>query len=242
LLAGLAGWADASAAQAGSPWSAVTYPLAIMMSLAVLAYAFGIGLNLATGRLLPRQSSGAVDDGASCAVLLEMCQRLAAGQVPLVRTAVTVALFCGEEVTMQGSRAYVRSRHWPLPAYSLNLEGLGQDGDYILWQADGTVLGRLPTDPALNAAVSACVEAASLRRVCLGDRCNSDTDSFLRAGIPSTCLGSLDSRLGMTGLHGPADNPRRIVPERLQEAARDLERLLCYVDSTPDWRDRAGLR
>lgn len=226
VAAGGFGGADAFLATGGSPFVAFTYPLAIALSLSVLAFSLGMGLNLATGRLLPRQSRGAVDNGAACAVLLELCQRLATGKIEAKGVTVTVAFFAGEEVTMQGSQAYVDSRPWPLPATALNLECLGQDGDYVVWQADGTVLTRCPTDPGINAALEAAVRSVTGRQVQMAPFLNSDAYSFLRRGIRAATLGSLDSRLGLTELHGPLDHPGRVTAARLEEAVLVLREFL----------------
>ena len=90
--------------------------LGAVLTLPMLFLAFGLGLNLSTGRLL-KPSQGAVDNGAACAILLGMADRRAFlanlqspipnfHNYPLPNTRVTIALFTGEEVQMQGSRAY----------------------------------------------------------------------------------------------------------------------------------------
>lgn len=237
------GWADAFLATGGSPLAAFTYPLSIALSLGVLAFSLGMGLNLVTGRLLPRQSRGAVDNGAACAVLLELCQRLATGKIEVKDTTVTVAFFAGEEVTMQGSRAYVDGRPWPLPATALNLECLGQDGDYVIWQADGTVLTRCPTDPGINAALEAAVRSVTGRQVQIIPFLNSDAYSFLRRGIKASTLGSMDRRLGLTGLHGPLDHPGRVTAARLEEAVLVLQGFLEGArGGEAGWRVSEGVR
>lgn len=218
----------------GMPGGGLTGPFHLVLVAAaglVLAFALGMGLNLASGRLLSRQSTGAVDDGGACVVLLELCRRLATGSVALRTTAVTVAFFCGEEVTMQGSQAYVRGRKWPAPTVSVNLECLGQDGEYFLWDTDGTVLHRLPTDSDINAALEAAVVSVTGRVPARLPLLDSDTYSFLRRGVPASGLGSLDVRLGATGLHGGLDRPERVHGVRLAEAVAILERLLRDVDT-----------
>lgn len=196
----------------------------------VLLFCWGMGLNLATGRFLPRQSTGAVDDGGACAVLLEMARRLATGAVRLERTRVTLAWFSGEEVTMQGARAWVRSRQWALPARAVNLEAVGQDGGYFTWDADGTVMARVPTDTALTAALShACLQVTG-RPLTAVPEVNSDALAFLEAGIPAAGMGSMDTTIGAGGLHGPLDAPTRVYAERLSESVTILETLLAAID------------
>ena len=132
---------------------------------------------------------------------------------------------------MQGSRAWVRSRPWPLPACSINLETLGQDGEYFTWKADGTVLSRRATDERLTAAVSAACERVTGRPAASLPVSNSDTFAFLAAGIPAAGLGTLDRSLGAAGLHGPLDAPERVSTARLNEAVAVLRELLKTIDS-----------
>ncbi|MCP4168407.1 MAG: Zn-dependent exopeptidase M28, partial [Chloroflexi bacterium] len=175
-----------------------------------------LGLNLLLGRVA-QPSQGAVDNGAACAVLLGLAQRLASAKIELARTQVTLAIFAGEEVNMQGSAAYVRQQDFPLPLSALNLELVGQNGPYILWRADGNAFTRIPTSQPLNDDLSAAVLAVTGERVQWQDYLNSDTYSFLSAGIPAATLGSLDNTYGVRELHRPTDNVARVAVERLPE-------------------------
>jgi Zn-dependent M28 family amino/carboxypeptidase len=196
------------------------------LSALLLFLAWGLGLNLTLGRFV-RPSQGAVDNGAACAAMLGLAERLAREPGLLRRTRVTLALFAGEEVNMQGSRAYVRDRAWPVPAAAVNLEILAQDGDYVFWEQDGSVFKLTPTAPEVNALVTAAVTQATGQAPCPAGPVNSDCGSFLAAGIPATTLGTRDRRLGFGGLHGPADNLGRIVMARLPEAVEILAGLVA---------------
>ncbi|NOY98387.1 MAG: Zn-dependent exopeptidase M28 [Chloroflexi bacterium] len=225
LALGLLGPLDAWLHALGSPWADLSFRLGAALSVPLLFLAWGFGLHLSLGRWL-EPSQGAVDNGAACAILLGLAQRLAAGEIPLQKTRVTLALFTGEEVNMQGSRAYVKSREWPLPAAVVNLEIMAQDGDYVLWEQDGDAFRLLPTAPRLNELLSGAVQAATgiaPRRV---GPVNSDAASFLFAGLPATTLGAYDARLADTGLHRPSDNLARVVMSRLPEGVRILEHFL----------------
>lgn len=198
--------------------------LALGLCLPLLILAWGYGLNLTLGRLV-QPSQGAVDNGAACAILLVLAGRLRSGELP-GRTRVTLALFTGEEVDRQGSRAYVRSRGWDLPAEALNLEVMGQDGEYVLWEREGSVFGLKPCSRELNAAVSAAVSAVTGAAPVPGGPITSDGASFLAAGIPTAVLGTYDRRLRDTGFHRPADHLNRVRLERLQEGVDILIQFL----------------
>jgi hypothetical protein len=195
-------------------------------------YALGMGAHLAAGRLRRQQSSGAVDNGAAVAVLLDLALRLQRGTIPLEHTAVTLLFTVGEEAQMQGALAYVRDRDdWPLPARVVNLEILGQDGGYLLWVADGTAMLNLDADAELNMALARAVEAVTGAQPTTAPRINSDAFAFLRQGIPAATLGSFDQQLGERELHGPLDCAERVHPARLSQAADLLARFLVDLDS-----------
>jgi Zn-dependent M28 family amino/carboxypeptidase len=189
----------------------------LALALPLLALAWGLGLHLALGRLAP-PSTGAVDNGAACVILLALAERMARGEGLPQRSRVTIALFGGEEVNMQGSRAYVRDQA-PDPARTsvVNLEMMGQDGAYLQWAADGDALRLWPTDPVLRRLVDGAVQDRTGAAALVADWINSDGGSFLMAGIPAAVLGTLDRRLGLAGMHGPDDRPERITPARLAE-------------------------
>lgn len=202
-------------------------------------YALGMGANLATGRLRRRQSSGAVDNGAAVAVVLDLAQRLQRGTSPLEHTSVTLLFTVGEEAQMQGALAYVRDRDdWLLPACVVNLEILGQDGGYLLWNEDGTAMRRLEADAELNGALARAVEAETGERPTTAPRISSDAFAFLRDGIAAGTLGSFDQELGERELHGPLDSPDRVSPARLVQAVDILARFLADLDSGP--RERSS--
>jgi hypothetical protein len=195
--------------------------------------ALGMGANLAAGRLRRRQSSGAVDNGAAVAVLLDTAWRLQRGTIPLEHTSVTLLFTVGEEAQMQGALAYVRDRdNWPLPTSVVNLEILGQDGGYLLWAEDGTAMLSLEADAELNAALVRAVEAKTGERPTTAPQINSDAFAFLRQGIPAATLGSYDQQLGERELHGPLDSPERVCPARLIQATNILARFLVDLDQT----------
>ena len=211
---------------AGYPWGEIVFWASVLLTIPMLLLTWGFGLHLSLGRLL-EPSQGAVDNGTSCAILFGLAERLAAGEIPLEGKKITLALFTGEEVNMQGSRAYVAQREWPLPAAAVNLEVMAQDGETVYWEQDGTVFRLLPTAEKANQAFAAALEQVTGEAARPFGPVTSDGGSFLLAGIPATTIGTLDSRLGATGLHSPADNLARVAFERLPQGVEVLEAFLA---------------
>lgn len=230
LALGLLGPLDHYLLASGSPAAAWTYGLGVLLSLPLLFLAWGLGLNLTLGRFRP-PSQGAVDNGAACAILLGLAQRVQSGALPLKRTRLTLALFSGEELNMQGSLAYVQSREWPLPARALNLEVMAQDGEYVLWEQDGFSLKLWPCSDEINQTAAQAVQQVTgvePRRV---GPVNSDGGSFLRVGVPASTLGTYDREQVDRGFHSAKDNLGRVVIERLPEAVEILSTFVAHYDS-----------
>jgi hypothetical protein len=205
--------------------------LAFLAALPVAVYGLGMGANLVGGRFSRQPSRGAVDNGTAVAVLLDLARRLHRGRLSLDHTAVTLLFTVGEEAQMQGALAYVRGRSaWLLPTCAINLEVVGQDGGYLLWEEDGTAMQRLPADANLNRALGRAVEAVSREPPVRAPTINSDAFAFLRQGIPAATLGSLDTKLGGRGFHSSLDAPGRVDPDRLVETTRVLGCLLAEMD------------
>lgn len=219
------------------PWLQIRVPilaktiggLGLGLSVLILIPVWGFGLNLILGRLIT-PSQGAIDNGTACAILLDLAHRLASNEISLQHTRVTIALFTGEEVGMQGSHAYVRSRDWPLPTVVINLELMAQDGDYVIWECQGDSLRLRPSPAWLNEAVAAAVLDTTGNPVRFVRLLVSDGFSFLSAGIPTTVLGTYHRQMAGGGLHRPADNLDRVVWERLPESVEILTLLLSRDD------------
>jgi acetylornithine deacetylase/succinyl-diaminopimelate desuccinylase-like protein len=230
ILLGLLGPLDAWLWAHGSAWAGVVFWAGIGLGAFMLFLAWGFGLNLSLGRLM-EPSQGAIDNGTACAILLGLAERLSRGEIQLQRSRVTLALFAGEEVAMQGSRAFVAAREWPLPTIALNLEIMAQDGDYVIWERESNGLRRLPTADGLNQAVAGLVAEVTGRPARFIAQLMSDTFSFLDAGIPASVLGTHHSHMGGGGLHRPTDNLGRVVMPRLDEGVEILERLLARYEA-----------
>jgi acetylornithine deacetylase/succinyl-diaminopimelate desuccinylase-like protein len=216
---------------AGFPSAAFRW-LAFAAGLPAAAYGLAMGANMIGGRFSRHPSTGAVDNGAAVAVLMALAQELQHGQLDLQHTSVTLLLTVGEEAQMQGALAYVRDREeWRLPSCAVNLEVLGQNGGYALWEEDGTAMLRLPTDPTLNQALERAVEAVCGEHLVRVPQVSSDGFAFLYHGIPATTLGSFDIDVGGRGLHSAQDRPDRVDVQRLGEAVDVLSHLLTKMDA-----------
>ena len=215
----------------------VAYWLALLSALPGTAYGLGMGANLIGGRFSRRPSSGAVDNGAAVAVLLELAKLFHRGVLSLNETAVTLLFTVGEEAQMQGALAYVGSALSKdrggdsIPTCAINLVVLGQNGGYLLWDKDGTAMVRLLADATLNSALARAVEAATGEPPVRAPQLNSDAFAFLRAGIPTATLGSYDRDLGGRGMHSAQDSASRVDPACLVEATEVLCRFLNEFDS-----------
>ena len=225
-LLGILGPLDRILLDSGSAWANFTFGAGLAICVPVLFLTLGMGLNLALGRLSKNPSRGAVDNGSSCAILLGLAERLQESGVMFEQTRLTLALFDGEEVSMQGSRAYVKSRDWSPPVMALNLEIMAQDGATVYWEEDGISLKMAPTSPEVNQRIRAAVEAVTGQPAQPGGPINSDGGSFLKGGIPSSTLGTYDLKWKERGLHQASDNMPRVVIGRLAEG---VEILLKFV-------------
>lgn len=241
VLIGVLSPVDRALLAAASPLAPWSFALQIGMCLALLFLSWGLGLNLSLGRLRP-QSTGAVDNGAACAILLGLADRLQRGEIPLEKTRLTLAIFGGEEVNMQGSLAYAKGRAWPLPAAALNLEVMAQDGDYVIWDLDGFSLKLIPTAPEINRCIAQAIQAVTGHPPVHGGPVNSDGGSFLRYGIPAATLGTYHTVWHDRGFHLPSDNLSRIVPARLPEAVEILSHFARSVDQELFFANFANLR
>jgi acetylornithine deacetylase/succinyl-diaminopimelate desuccinylase-like protein len=226
ILIGVEGFLPAGSAAEVVHW------LALLFALPVAIYGLGMGANLIGGRFSRNPSTGAVDNGAAAVILLALAQRLQREELILDRVLVTLLFTVGEEAQMQGALAYVRDReHWPVPIAIVNLEVMGQNGGYVVWERDGTAMLSLPTDPFLNQMLAEVVEEVTGDRPIPAPSISSDAFAFLRRSIPATTLGSFDLELGGRGFHSALDSPDRVHPGRLAETVEILGRFLESTDS-----------
>jgi hypothetical protein len=221
-----------------APITALGLPLALLMLVAALrprprltriavagALLNGLGMFLAQtgGAFVPSRSPGAVDDGAGCAVLLELASRLE----PLQHTEVRLIFFSGEEIGIEGSRAYVAAMDRSLPTRVVNLDGVGMSSELSLYRSESGVLRSFPPDPALVATVE---QVTPLHHAWYP--ATTDARAFLEAGVGAVNLSSeLPGHPLPRGMHSRADTRERVdlkaldwTVQVLVAVARELDR------------------
>ena len=212
-----------------SPWSYYSMGLGIGLIIPMLLLAWALGINLVSGRFL-NPSQGAVDNGAACAILLSLANELNSTTLSHDRTKITLALFTGEEVNMQGSRAYAGSREWNYPTMAINLEVMAQNGKYVYWEQDGNSLTLMATTDTANQLIQSSVYEITGYPAEPAGSVNSDGYSFLSRGISTGILGTYDIHWKDTGFHRPSDNLQRVVMERLPQGVDLLKTLITKYD------------
>ena len=100
----------------------------------------------------------------------------------------------------------------------------------MYFERDGNTFRLLQTDKTLNQSIAAAVEEVTGHNVQPFGPVTSDGGSFLLAGIPATTIATTDTRLGVTGLHSPADNLDRVVFDRLPQGVKILKVFLRQVE------------
>ena len=206
------------------------YIAAIILTLPTLILAVALGFNLSVGRLLT-PSQGALDNGTACAILLGLAQRLQDGVIAPANTRITLAWFTGEEADRQGSWAFAKSRSHDLETAVVNMEVMAQDGDYVLWNEDGTIFKRRDTDPKLNALLSNAVAEVTGLETVSGGPMVSDGAAFINRGIATAVLGTYDTTRVDTGFHCPDDCLDRVVFSRLPEGVDILAEFIAQFDT-----------
>lgn len=225
FLLGIISPLEATLLSAGSSLSQPMYVLGLILTVPMLFLAWGLGMNFILGRMI-QPSPGAVDNGTACAVLLGLAHSIFHSEHELENTRLTIALFTGEEVNLQGSRAYAASRAWPQNTVAVNLEVMAQDGPYVVWDLDGGVFRLVPTDDKVNEALRDAVRTVTGQTPVSGGPIISDGASFIAAGIQTGVLGTYDTQFIDTGFHRPTDNLDRVVFERIPEAVKILGEFL----------------
>ncbi len=212
------------------PSTDIVFFIGVGLSIPHIILVAGVAANFIFGRFA-RPSQGAIDNGAACAILLDLARLLADEELTLQQTKLTIVLFTGEEIAAQGSTAYVANREWSLPSVALNLELCGQNGSYIVWNKyGGGSVPIYPAPPAVNDVVMSTITHFNQEVRLVEEPVGTDTVPFLAKGIPATSIGTVDRELGMEGFHGPADNLERVSLEQLPETRAIVAHILCEYD------------
>ena len=203
-----------------------------------LVYGVAAFLALAAGAFVPARSPGALDDGASCAILVRLAAALAADPA-LRRTELEVALVSAEEVGVQGSWVWARRRFAEppdLPTAVVNLEGLGASTQLAVLGSERFTLRAFPPDPGIVAWLDRVYREhfdAPLERTRFGG--GTDARSFLAHGIPAaTLVGREPGQFFLRGLHSARDDRSRLDPAALDAS-------LAYLLDAVRRFDRDGL-
>jgi Zn-dependent M28 family amino/carboxypeptidase len=183
---------------------------------------------------------GALDNGASCAVLLELLRAMKAR--PLKKHTLRVVFFDLEEGGLSGSQAhFMGTGAQPGPQYGINLDIFAY-GDALFAAAslaDGTLAGAL-TEAATELSIPLQLYSPAQYPA-------SDHRSMILAGIETVSLSLLnaveiDQIVGMISgqskdippvlatIHTPKDTLEMVKPAEMEKAFPVLERLLRILD------------
>ncbi len=201
---------------------------------AALAYGVAGFAALSAGALVPERSPGALDDGASCAVLARLAADLAAA--PPQRTDVEVILLAAEEVGVQGSYAYAAERFAgppDLPTYVVNLEGLGESRHLAVLGGEAFTLRTFEPAPEVVALLDRVVLERTGEPLALTPYPGgTDARSFLAHGVPAATLVSLpEDGLFTRDLHSAGDDRSRVDEGALDDALSFLHAVVGAADA-----------
>jgi aminopeptidase S len=188
------------------------------------------------------EGSGAVDNGAACAALVELLAAFKAA--PLARHALTAVFFDLEESGLEGSRAYFDQLHDALPEAAINLDIFAY-GDTVFATAS-----RL--DGAMAEALAKAAEdlRVPLRLIPVRQYPMSDHLTMIRAGVETLSAAILDGEDLHRVVNGRKDEPARIFSiihtanDTIREVRVDaIERALPVIEQalrTFDTADRSN--
>jgi hypothetical protein len=197
-----------------------------------LAVAYGIAsfVSFSGGALIPSRSHGALDNGAACAVLVRLAERLNDAP-PLSNTDVSIVLFSAEEVGVEGSWVYARERFATpprQPTWAINLESIGAAPDFGVFGTESYSLRAYePAPQLLEVLDSVHRQERGKPLYVMPYPAGTDARSFLAHGVSAATLMSDPPGHPLPRhLHSRQDNRRRIDQASLDAA---LDYLLAVV-------------
>jgi len=207
----------------------------LVLAVAVVVYWGLIFLGFGGYIFIPpdRQSFGSVDDGGSVAALLALSKDIHDGKVDIGNSNITIVLTSGEEVSLQGSHAYILERFGKgnkpaVPISLVNLELAGQNGTMVYWKKDGQFLIFYAADAGLADRLGAAWKEVAGKDMESRPAITDDAQRFMSAGIPAITVGNSGlPGLGEGSFHSTMDNPGRLNPDNLKLMIKALER---YVE------------
>jgi aminopeptidase S len=153
------------------------------------------------------QGNGVVDNGASCAVLLNLIKSLKARPPSLT---VRVVFFDLEELGLLGSKAYfARTANQPKPAYAVNLDIFGYGDSFFITTAN-------PAGPLKSKFQQVASEAGLRVRVSPPAQYpGSDHRSMIEAGIETLGIALIDGTEVDSVLNMVRGAPTQAAPPRI---------------------------
>jgi len=179
-----------------------------------------------------RQSFGSVDDGGSVAALLVLSKDIHDGKVDIGNSNITIVLTSGEEVSLQGSHAYILKRFGKgnkptVPISLVNLELAGQNGTMVYWKKDGQFLIYYKADAGLAERLGAAWKEVAGTEMESRPAITDDAQRFMAVGIPAITVGNSGlPGLGEGSFHSTLDNPGRVNPDNLKLMIMTLEKYI----------------
>ena len=220
----------------GGRWGRLRAGLAEAAAWGAAAHGVLVFVALSGGAFAPTRSPGALDDGASCAVLVRLAGVLASAG-PLSHTDVEIVLLSAEEVGVQGSWRFARERFGDppaLPTRVINLEGLGASARHGVLPRERFLLRALSPDPGLVALLDAVHRQRFGEPLVVATSGGAtDARSFLAHGIPAATLFSLESgSSALRGLHSSRDARSRLDEAALEASVGYLAALARAADGS----------
>jgi len=179
-----------------------------------------------------RQSFGSVDNGGSVVALLALSKNIHDGKVDIGNSNITIVLTSGEEVSLQGSHAYILERFGKgnkptVPISLVNLELAGQNGTMVYWKKDGQFLIFYAADAGLAERLGAAWKAVAGTDMEPRPAITDDAQRFMSAGIRAITVGNSGlPGLGEGSFHSTADNPDRLNQDNLKLVIKALEKYI----------------
>jgi len=188
--------------------------LSRVLGVGVLGYGILFMLLFSAGALRQERSSGALDDGAACMVLLKAASLLSADN-SLVKTEVVFAFFTGEELGAEGSWAFAKERFAVEPrmkTYMINFDPIGASSDLTVVHREGGLLRSFIPNESVVSLIDAAHRKVAGRPI--GHTSGGGlTDAFplLAYGVPAaTIISAVPPFVVPRGMHTPNDIVSRV--------------------------------
>lgn len=210
--------------------------LARVLAWASVLYGIGAFCALSAGMFLGARSHGAIDDGAACAVLVRLAEKLR--HDPPQRTAVQLVFFSGEEISAQGSRAWVAQgfdRDHNTAVRVVNFDPLGASTELAILGSERGLVWSYSASPEVVGLLDRAHRRLRRRPIEVIELTGlTDAWPFLRAGLPAaTVFSPVPPFAILRSLHSVEDRVERIVPGALDAALRFAEFVVREYDRAP---------